>query len=85
MIQISEKGNITGRYGYWVTNNNLKANVLASGNHGYSRPNASTLERVGESMPLSKIHDLSEAQKTQIPTLKSLELLGADVKSSMHK
>lgn len=85
LVDIYEKENTTGRYAFWITNNNLKANVAATGNYGYSNPNPSNLDSFGDSMPMNKIHKLTEGEKEKIVTRMTLNLFDSDIKLSMQR
>ena len=85
LVDICNSNSTNGRYAFWIANNNLKANVVAKGNYGYSNPNPATIESIDDSMPMKKIHDLTEEEKEKMVTLKSLDLLGLDVKTSLRR
>ncbi|MDB9741657.1 hypothetical protein OAB00_02260 [Akkermansiaceae bacterium] len=59
----------TGRYGFWVTNNNLKANITAGG-EDYGKPNPTNID-----IGLKNVSDFSE----EILSLESIELANVSV------
>lgn len=80
-VNLLEGDEITGGYGFWIGNNNLKANVVASGNSmhlggfGYSRPDyVNRAQQEG----LAHVQVLDSESRKRIHTAEQLELLLGD-------